>query len=90
MPCRRYLVRGRVQGVYFRAFTSEAAARYGIVGFARNLPDGRVEVVAQGDEPGLIRFRAALGQGPASARVDEVLETELEPPESFTTFTIRS
>ncbi len=69
---RRYLVAGRVQGVGFRAGTVEAARRIGIEGWARNLPDGRVEVHAQGEVRPLEEFGTWLQSGPPWARVSSV------------------
>ena len=67
---RRYLIRGRVQGVGFRFFTEDAAAREGIAGWVRNLPDGGVEVAAEGEAESLARFEHAIRHGPRGARVD--------------------
>jgi len=67
---RRYRVRGRVQGVGFRAFVRNRAAALGLVGSVRNLPDGSVEVVAQGAAMALDRLGAQLAEGPAFSRVD--------------------
>jgi acylphosphatase len=61
-----------VQGVYFRAATREQALRLGLTGHARNLPDGRVEVVACGDPEALESLRAWLWSGPPQARVATV------------------
>jgi len=69
---RRFLVSGRVQGVGFRYFTQDIAEREGLTGLVRNLSDGRVEVVAEGDEPSLTRLEAALRRGPSHARVEQV------------------
>ena len=69
---RRYLISGHVQGVGYRFFTQEAAAREGLGGFVRNLEDGRVEAEAEGDQTGLDRFERALHQGPSGARVERV------------------
>jgi acylphosphatase len=69
---RRYVVSGRVQGVGFRYFTQDTARREGLSGLVRNLPDGRVEAVAEGDGESLDRFEAALRRGPSHARVDSV------------------
>jgi acylphosphatase len=69
---RRYLIGGRVQGVGFRYFTESAAHREGIEGWVRNLPDGRVEVSAQGDEESLDRFERAIRHGPPGAHVESV------------------
>ena len=53
MPVARFLVGGKVQGVFFRASTREQALKLGLRGYAKNLPDGRVEVLAEGDERAL-------------------------------------
>jgi acylphosphatase len=72
---RRFLVFGKVQGVYFRQSTRLEAKRLGLRGVARNLPDGSVEVVAQGEASAVGQLRDWLRHGPAQARVDEVRET---------------
>jgi acylphosphatase len=69
---RRYLVSGRVTGVGFRYFAQNAARREGLTGLVRNLPDGRVESIAEGDAESLTRFEMALRRGPARARVEQV------------------
>jgi acylphosphatase len=76
---RRFLVAGRVQAVGFRFFLQDAAAREGITGVARNLSDGRLEVVAEGEAEAVSRFEWAVYHGPPRARVDRV-ETEVLPP----------
>ena len=76
---RRYIISGRVQGVGFRFFTEEAALLEGIDGWVRNLPDGRVEVAAEGDGEAMDRFERALRHGPPGARVDDVDVTENVP-----------
>ena len=68
----RAIVRGRVQGVTFRAATEKEALRLGLAGYARNLPDGTVEVVARGPEEAIRELVAYLHRGPAPARVDGV------------------
>jgi len=72
-------VTGRVQGVGFRFFARDAALREGITGLVRNLSDGRLEAIAEGENSALDRFEAALSRGPSHARVSEV-ETERLPP----------
>ncbi len=76
---RRFVVRGRVQGVGFRWWTRGRARELGLVGSVRNRPDGTVEVLAAGPSDRLERFRGLLRQGPTSARVEEVWE---EPSEA--------
>jgi len=72
MATLRFVVSGRVQGVFFRASTRAEAARLGIAGSARNLDDGRVEVIAIGAEAALDALERWLWQGPPSARVEAV------------------
>ena len=69
----RALMRGRVQGIYFRDFTREHAQRLALVGWVRNLPDGRtVEVLAEGSRSALEQLLAQLHQGPPGAYVAHV------------------
>lgn len=69
----RFLVSGQVQGVGFRWFVARHARTLGIGGYARNLPDGRVEVVACGEGPEAIaRLEELLRNGPAHARVEQL------------------
>ncbi|HOZ24496.1 MAG TPA: acylphosphatase [Thermomonas sp.] len=72
MPAARFIVRGKVQGVWFRASTREQAARLGLDGHARNLGDGSVEVIAIGDAEALDALERWLHVGPPLARVDAV------------------
>ena len=71
---RRFFVLGQVQGVFFRHSARLEADRLTVRGFARNLPDGSVEVVAQGGAAAVEELRAWLQRGPTQARVDEVRE----------------
>lgn len=84
---RRFRVTGRVQGVYFRHGTRIEADRLALRGFARNLPDGSVEVLAAGAPEALDALRSWLERGPARARVDAVTELapggEAAPPAGF-------
>lgn len=82
----RLIVRGRVQGVGFRYATVEQGRRLGLAGWARNLPDGGVEVVAAGDDEAVERLVAWCRQGPPSARVATVERTDHDahlPPDGF-------
>ncbi len=72
----RVFVRGRVQGVGYRAFAAREAERRGLDGFVRNRADGRVEALAAGPAAGIEAFLAALRRGPRAGRVDEVLVEE--------------
>ncbi len=86
---RRFVVSGRVQGVGFRWFTIDRAAVEGIAGWVRNLPDGGVEVMAEGESESMTRFERAIRQGPPRARVDEVETEVLAPTGRFAGFTAR-
>lgn len=70
---RRFVVEGRVQGVYFRASAAREATRLGIRGHAVNLADGRVEVLALGSREALAEMETWLRRGPPAARVDRLL-----------------
>jgi acylphosphatase len=72
---RRFLVFGKVQGVYFRHSTRLEARRLLVRGIAQNLPDGSVEVLVQGPADAIEELRVWLHRGPSQARVDEVRET---------------
>jgi acylphosphatase len=72
MVCVRFIVSGRVQGVFFRASAREEALRLGLTGHARNLADGRVEVLAWGDSAALAELERWLHVGPPLARVTRV------------------
>jgi acylphosphatase len=75
---RRYYVSGSVQGVGYRYFASRAARQLGVAGFAKNLPDGRVEVYAIASAAVLKSFRSELKRGPQAASVNDVAEDEAE------------
>jgi acylphosphatase len=72
-------ITGRVQRVGFRLWACDQAERLGLAGWVRNLDDGRVEAVAEGEPPLLQAFSAACRQGPPAARVDAVQRMEEEP-----------
>ncbi len=84
----RAVLSGRVQGVGFRFFAEEWAERLGLGGYARNLPDGRLEVVAEGPEQAVGDFLAAIRRGPRSAVVTAV-EVRWEEPVGERSFRIR-
>ena len=86
---KRFLVRGRVQGVGFRYFLQDHASVEGLHGFVRNLPDGGVEAVAEGEQEALIRFERAVRRGPPHASVDEVIVEPAVPSGRATGFSIR-
>ena len=82
MAAVRFLVEGRVQGVFFRASTREQALGLGLSGHARNLADGRVEVVAVGGAQAIETLAQWLAQGPPLARVDKVSREDAAAPDS--------
>ncbi|HEY4215893.1 MAG TPA: acylphosphatase [Gemmatimonadaceae bacterium] len=83
------VVRGRVQGVGFRWFVREAAHRLGLAGWVKNLPDGSVEVVADGDDASIESFRASLREGPAGASVTGLDELPPHPDAAPRPFAIQ-
>ena len=87
MACKRCLVSGRVQGVFFRASTREQAQRLGVTGYARNLPDGRVEVVACGPDERVADLCIWLQSGPPQAQVDSC-DCKDMAGEAYTVFAI--
>jgi acylphosphatase len=76
---RRFLIGGRVQGVGFRMFAADRASREGVNGYARNLPDGRVEAFVEGEQESVHRMEMALRRGPSHAEVDS-FEVEIVDP----------
>jgi acylphosphatase len=79
---------GRVQGVFFRAHTQEKARALGLAGWVRNLPDGRVELVAEGEEANLAALLEWVQVGPSSARVEGV-QADWSTPQGEKGFRIR-
>ncbi|HEY1252400.1 MAG TPA: acylphosphatase [Thermoanaerobaculia bacterium] len=84
---RRAIVKGRVQGVGYRFFAERAARECGVRGWVRNLPDGSVEAVAEGDDASVARFLARLREGPHGSRVDSLAEEE-QTDSGFASFEI--
>ena len=78
MSSARFIVSGKVQGVFFRASARNEAVRLGLHGHARNLSDGRVEVIASGSVEAVQQLEQWLWQGPPAARVDEVTRSQHE------------
>ena len=70
--CKRALVEGKVQGVWFRGSTQEQARKLGVNGWAKNLPDGRVEVLMCGSEEAVAQLQEWLYVGPPMAEVTNV------------------
>jgi acylphosphatase len=88
MICRRSFVSGRVQGVFYRATCVRKAQSLGLTGFARNLGDGRVEVLACGEAAAVEQFVAWLWEGSPASKVSDVATSDVDPagvqPEGFT------
>ena len=76
MKARRAVVTGRVQGVGYRFFAERAARELGVRGWVRNLPDGSVEALAEGDDDAIASFLARLRQGPHGSRVEALAEED--------------
>jgi acylphosphatase len=88
LVARRYTISGEVQGVGYRFFAQRVAARHQVVGYVRNLSDGRVEVHAEGSPEGVEGFKHDLAAGPQFARVESVEEVSLDPTGSYKSFRI--
>ena len=86
---RRFVIGGRVQGVGFRMFTEATAAREGVHGYVRNLDDGAVEAVVEGDQGAVDRVERALRRGPPGARVESFEVEPAAPSYRATGFHIR-
>ena len=85
---RRFIISGQVQGVGYRYFVLRAAARHQVSGTVRNLPDERVEVLAEGDREAMDEFKNDLATGPLMAEVSDVEETDQEVTGRFRDFRI--
>lgn len=83
------IVSGRVQGVSYRACTADEAQGLALTGWVRNLPDGRVELEAEGSADAIAALLAWCAKGPPAARVTNVDATDLPPAGSESTFAIR-
>ena len=83
------LISGRVQGVGFRDFARRSAEKIGVRGYAKNLANSDVEVVAEGNRVALGEFLVVLEQGPPAGRVDRVQIDRFERSEECTGFEIR-
>lgn len=85
---RRFLLSGFVQGVGYRYFAMRAAARHQVLGTVRNLPDGNVEVIAEGERDAMDEFKNDLAAGPMMAEVTGLEETDLPVTGRFRDFRI--
>lgn len=89
IQARRFVVRGRVQGVGFRWFVEREAHILNIAGWVRNNPDGTVEILAQGTRDQLAGLHSRLREGPRAARIDAVDVSEAQPAAGMTSFQVR-
>jgi acylphosphatase len=87
---RKFVVKGRVQGVGFRFFTENVANRLGLSGYVKNCADGSVEAYAIGNAAALEEFKTRLAEGPRSARVDQVQEFEVQVQTGYRRFVVES
>jgi len=85
---RRFLISGDVQGVGYRFFAQRAAARHQVVGYVKNLSDGRVEALAEGLPQQVEGFKHDLATGPRFGNVDHVEELTLDPSGAYSSFRI--
>ncbi len=88
MVARRFLIDGTVQGVGYRFFAKRAAARHQIKGTVKNLPDGSVEVIAEGDRDDMDEFKKDLATGPMFSEVTSLNETDITVSGRFSEFRI--
>ena len=88
MKCTHLIVSGRVQGVFFRANVRNKAVKLGLNGYAKNLNDGNVEVVAQGDEEKIKKLMDFIKKGPGIAKVTD-MKIKHRELENFKSFEIR-
>ncbi|MBO0721322.1 MAG: acylphosphatase [Blastocatellia bacterium] len=88
MVARQFLISGYVQGIGYRFFVLRAAARHQVLGTVRNLEDGRVEVIAEGEREAMEEFKKDLATGPALANVMDIDETDLPVTNRFRDFHI--
>lgn len=85
---RKFLISGLVQGVGFRFFAQRSAARHQVLGYVKNLEDGRVEAYVEGEPKAVEDFKQDLSTGPNYAKVADIEELVLEPGGLFSSFRI--
>ncbi len=88
VTARKFIISGLVQGVGYRFFAQRAAARHQVRGYVKNLSDGRVEALVEGDEKSVENFKHDLTAGPTYSKVEHVEEMVLEPDNSYSMFRI--
>lgn len=89
MKTVQLIISGRVQGVYFRAFTQKQAIKFDVTGFVRNRDDGSVEVIACAEEKNLALFISKCRKGPIMASVKNIITNQNRAAEQFTQFQVR-
>lgn len=85
---RKFFISGEVQRVGYRFFAQRAAARHQVTGYVCNLPDGRVEALAEGTHENVEAFKHDLATGPTFAEVENIEEITVEPTGSYSHFRI--
>jgi acylphosphatase len=85
---RKFFISGSVQGVGYRFFAQRAAARHQVLGYVRNLEDGRVEALAEGKADSVEGFKHELLTGPTFSKVEHIEELVLEPSKLYSSFRI--
>jgi acylphosphatase len=88
ITARKFFISGMVQGVGYRFFVQRAAARHQVLGYVRNLEDGRVEALAEGKTDAVESFKHELLTGPIFSKVADVEEIVLEPSRLYSSFRI--
>ena len=88
MIARKFFISGEVQGVGYRYFAQRSSARHQVRGYAKNLEDGRVEVLAEGNDKAVDAFRLDLAAGPTYSRVELIEELVVEPSGAYSAFRI--
>ncbi len=86
---KKYTIKGQVQGVGFRYFTTHLANRIGVYGYVKNLWDGSVEVYAIGTEQQLTTLKSGLSRGPSYSYVQNIIEEEMQINPDYNSFNIR-
>lgn len=86
--CKKFIVYGLVQGVGYRYFAYKSAVKYSITGYAKNLFDGTVEIVAQGEENNLKLFLEELKIGPSRARVTNITQEDCKFDDEYLEFSV--
>ncbi|RQD64730.1 MAG: acylphosphatase [Desulfonatronovibrio sp. MSAO_Bac4] len=89
MKSMRCVISGKVQGVYFRAWTKEQADSLGIKGWVRNISEGRVEVLAQGTDENMVEFKKRLIQGSSMSEVKNIECEDMDYDKEYSIFEIR-